>query len=183
MNWKHLLQGRWMKHPLHPALIHLPLGAWLTSGILDLLSVAAPSEELQRAAGYANLVALTAAIPAVASGLADYVDIDDRSTFNWATVHLGLNVAVAGLSAVSAKLRSDNKWAERPSKELAATQAALQALLLTSGYIGGSLVYQNGMRVGPLEPPQQEIESKPTQLEIRVAEAKRGARKLKEKIG
>jgi len=28
MGVKELLQGRWMNHPLHPALAHIPTGLW-----------------------------------------------------------------------------------------------------------------------------------------------------------
>ncbi|MFD0822736.1 (2Fe-2S)-binding protein, partial [Micromonospora zhanjiangensis] len=32
-----LLHGVWLGHPLHPALVQLPVGAWLSAAVLDLL--------------------------------------------------------------------------------------------------------------------------------------------------
>jgi uncharacterized membrane protein len=157
MTLKEILQGRWMTHPLHPATVHMPLGTWLTSICLDGIALVAPSENLVKAADYANRVALMAAVPSVASGLADYVDIEDESTFNWATIHMLLNVGCAGLSVAAWKFRAEEPGAERPSAKLAWTQLALLATLMTTGYIGGLCVYEKGMRVLPLEPPKEKL--------------------------
>ena len=32
---KNVLHGTWLGHPLHPALTHVPLGAWTTALALD----------------------------------------------------------------------------------------------------------------------------------------------------
>ena len=34
---KEFLQGRAFNHPIHPMLVHLPVGLWVTSLILDIL--------------------------------------------------------------------------------------------------------------------------------------------------
>jgi uncharacterized membrane protein len=157
MTIKEILQGRWMKHPLHPATVHMPLGAWLTSVCLDAATLFKPSEKLVKAADFANRVALFAAVPSIASGLADYLDIEDESTFNLATLHMLLNAAAAGLSVTAWKFRADEGEAERTPAKVAWTQLALLATLLTTGYIGGLCVYEKGMRVIPLEPPKEKL--------------------------
>jgi uncharacterized membrane protein len=157
MTVKEILQGRWMTHPLHPATVHMPLGTWLTSICLDGLSLIMPSEKLVKAADYCNRVALVTAVPSVASGLADYLDIEDEQTFNWATVHMLLNVAAAGLSVTAWISRNKEPDASRTPPKVAWTQLALLGTLLTTGYIGGLCVYEKGMRVLPLEPPKSEL--------------------------
>ena len=32
-----VLHGVWLGHPLHPALVQLPVGAWMSAAMLDLL--------------------------------------------------------------------------------------------------------------------------------------------------
>lgn len=163
MTLKEILQGRFMTHPLHPATVHLPLGGWVASVLLDTAALIRPSESLTKAADYANRIALAAAVPSVASGLADYVDVEDKETFNWATLHLGLNVAVATLGLTAWKFRAEDPHAEKPSAKLAVTQAVLLGTLFVSGYVGGLMVYEKAMRVIPLEPkgaqkPQPQLE-------------------------
>jgi uncharacterized membrane protein len=34
---KSFLQGKWLGHPLHPALVHIPVGAWTAALIFDLI--------------------------------------------------------------------------------------------------------------------------------------------------
>jgi uncharacterized membrane protein len=157
MSIKEFFQGRWMKHPLHPATVHMPLGTWLTSISLDAFALLSPSEGLVKAADYCNRVALVTALPSVASGLADYVDIEDEQTFNWATIHMCLNMAAAGLAVAAWKFRADEPEASRPPAKVAWTQLALLATLLTTGYVGGLCVYEKGMRVIPLEPSKEEL--------------------------
>ena len=38
MSLKGILQGKWLGHPLHPALVHLPTGLWPAALIFDLVS-------------------------------------------------------------------------------------------------------------------------------------------------
>ncbi len=34
---KDALHGVWLGHPLHPALVQIPMGAWISSAVLDLM--------------------------------------------------------------------------------------------------------------------------------------------------
>jgi uncharacterized membrane protein len=176
MTLKKILQGRWMTHPLHPATVHMPLGTWLTSICLDAASLITPSNKLVKAADYANRVALFAAVPSVASGLADYIDIEDESTFNYATIHMLLNVVCAGLSVAAWKFRAEDPEARRTPPKVAWTQLGLLTGLLVTGYIGGLCVYEKGMRVQPLEPSPDELgkpvwEKKVDQMKEKIAGA------------
>ncbi|HKS70233.1 MAG TPA: hypothetical protein VJQ45_07425, partial [Ktedonobacterales bacterium] len=35
--WKSLLSGTWLRHPLHPLLTDVPVGAWLLTALLDII--------------------------------------------------------------------------------------------------------------------------------------------------
>src|SRR5438067_2483598 len=98
MSIKELLQGKWLGHPLHPALVHLPTGLWPSALIFDIgthfarLEVAGAMELASRwciAGGV--LVALVAA-PA---GLADWWDIKpDKPARRLGWWHMGINFVV-----------------------------------------------------------------------------------------
>ena len=76
---KGLLQGKWLGHPLHPALVHLPTALWPAALLFDLLSRTdlagrscsrfriTPSSRLDCGAGGAL------------AGLADWADIKPKS--------------------------------------------------------------------------------------------------------
>ena len=40
---KDLLHGTWLGHPLHPVLVHVPVGTWLSAGLLDLVPPLRPA--------------------------------------------------------------------------------------------------------------------------------------------
>ncbi|MEE6258217.1 Rieske (2Fe-2S) protein [Plantactinospora sonchi] len=64
-----VLHGVWLGHPLHPALVQLPVGAWVSAAILDLL----PGQ--RRAATALVGVGTAAALPAALSGLNDWASL------------------------------------------------------------------------------------------------------------
>jgi uncharacterized membrane protein len=35
---KDFFQGKWLGHPLHPAIVHVPTGLWPAALVFDLLS-------------------------------------------------------------------------------------------------------------------------------------------------
>ncbi|HEX5287551.1 MAG TPA: DUF2231 domain-containing protein [Streptosporangiaceae bacterium] len=59
------LNGVWLGHPVHPALVQAAVGAWLSASIMDL----AGDREAARLLAAAGLAA---AVPAAAAGAADW---------------------------------------------------------------------------------------------------------------
>jgi len=62
------LRGTWLGHPLHPALVQVPIGAWTSAGLVDLLP------HRGRTASLLIAVGLAGAVPAVAAGWLDWSD-------------------------------------------------------------------------------------------------------------
>src|SRR5437879_10120524 len=60
---KDALHGRWLGHPLHPALVSVPLGAWTATLILDLT-------EMERGADISLALGIAGAIGAALAGVA-----------------------------------------------------------------------------------------------------------------
>ncbi|MEV4753696.1 Rieske (2Fe-2S) protein [Micromonospora sp. NPDC049559] len=61
-----ILHGVWLGHPLHPALVQLPIGAWFSAAVLDLL----PNQ--RRAATVLLGVGTVSALPAAVAGANDW---------------------------------------------------------------------------------------------------------------
>src|SRR5919112_6618676 len=66
-----LLHGTWLGHPLHPVLAMVPVGTWLSAGILDLVPATRPAATALITTGVA------ASVPAAVAGAADWSEQDD----------------------------------------------------------------------------------------------------------
>jgi hypothetical protein len=64
-----VLRGKWLGHPLHAALIDVPLGAWTTAVLLDAVESSTGREELRPGADAAIGIGLVGAIGAAVTGL------------------------------------------------------------------------------------------------------------------
>src|SRR2546421_8119551 len=93
---KSFLQGKPLRHPLHPMLVHFPIGLLLLSLILDLTSLVSPSaQNLPRSSFYAMFAGVITALLAAIPGLADYSGIrSDHPAKRTATAHMILNLIV-----------------------------------------------------------------------------------------
>src|SRR6185312_7004426 len=60
-----VLHGSWLGHALHPALVALPIGAWTTSAVLDMVGA-------RKGADTALGLGILASLPTAASGLVDW---------------------------------------------------------------------------------------------------------------
>src|SRR5688572_30154105 len=96
MDLRDFLQGKWMKHPLHPAIVSIPVGLWSMALVFDLLSRAGDGNvTFVRTSFYCILVGLVGALVAVPTGVADWSGIKPE-TPAWRTgfYHLTLNVVI-----------------------------------------------------------------------------------------
>ena len=147
---KDFLEGKPLRHPVHPMLVHFPIGLFVLSFVLDLTSLAFPSvPNLVRDSFYAMLVGIITALFAAVPGFVDYTDIrSDHPAKRTATAHMTLNLIVVALYGINLGVRSsmlaDSKIPLLPLiLSLVGT-----ALLSASGYLGGRLVYDDGIGVG-----------------------------------
>jgi uncharacterized membrane protein len=130
-------------HPIHPAVVHFPLGLLLTSTIADLAHVAGLWAE-PRFAAWLMAAGLAAGLPAVAAGLYDLRRLKEALVAR-ALRHAG-TMAVAWVGyAVALYLRRGALTAavETPVASIAVGIAS--ALVLGwGGWLGGELVYRYG---------------------------------------
>lgn len=83
---KDALHGVWLGHPLHPALVQLPVGSWLCAAMLDLGRGKRPAATALIGVGVAT------AVPTAAAGLTDYSALHQRQQ-RVGVVHAACNSA------------------------------------------------------------------------------------------
>ncbi|MFE4602201.1 Rieske 2Fe-2S domain-containing protein [Kitasatospora indigofera] len=94
-----VLHGRPLGHPLHPALVQLPVGAWLSAAVLDVV----PGSE--RAARVLVAVGVVSAAPAAWSGWVDWAEQHEQQ-MRTGLVHAASVATAVGLYGASWVARS-----------------------------------------------------------------------------
>jgi nitrite reductase/ring-hydroxylating ferredoxin subunit/uncharacterized membrane protein len=88
---KDALHGVPLGHPLHPILVQLPVGAWMSAGFLDLLG-----DEGERQARRLIGLGLLASVPAALAGSADWAEQHEQQ-MRTGVVHAAANSAAVTL--------------------------------------------------------------------------------------
>lgn len=148
---KHLLQGRPLRSPLHPALVHLPIALFPISLLLDAGSWMCPWNELYlvRGAFVALVGGLASGLLAGFFGFVDFAAIrTDHPARRTAIRHMVLNLVALALFAVSAALRLNALDATQTAPLPLWIAVVALGVLSYSGYLGGHLVYSDGIAVG-----------------------------------
>ncbi|HEX6967909.1 MAG TPA: Rieske 2Fe-2S domain-containing protein [Micromonosporaceae bacterium] len=139
------LHGVWLGHPLHPAMVQVPIGAWTSSAMLDLM----PGQ--QRAADALLTVGTAAALPTAVAGLNDWASLS-REQRRVGLVHAMSNTVGVGLfvASLAARMRGDYQRG-RVLSFLGLTAATGGA------YLGGHLAYKQGAAVNSGVPDLRHI--------------------------
>lgn len=127
-----LLHGVWLGHALHPALVIVPLGSWISAGVLDLLP--GRRDAAQTLVG----LGLVTAPGAMAAGFADWSDLHPQQQ-RTGLVHAAANAVAFGLQYVSWRSRRQGRHARGVTYGLAALSVGS-----LGAYIGGHLAYRQG---------------------------------------
>lgn len=150
MNLTEILQGKWLGHPAHPAIVHIPLGLWLGACLIDILLICGVSEpSLARLAFYAVLLGLIGALLVIPTGIADWSSIKkEKPAWKLGLYHMLLNVAATIVWAVNCILRYRTLDDPQPVTAALLTLSILGSLLLlVSGYLGSLLAFDHGISV------------------------------------
>src|SRR3954467_11346738 len=106
MSFKDIIQGRFMNHPLHPLIIHLPVGLWITSLIFDIAYLATSSANFAIVSYYCMLVGLISVLLAAPTGFAEYLTIPARTRPKQiATTHMLMNISISVLYLINLLVR------------------------------------------------------------------------------
>ncbi len=133
--------GRWVGHPLHPALSDLPVGLWAAATVLDVTDRSpAPGPGLD-AAGMLSAAGIVASCATALTGLTDWT-VSDEQDRRVGLFHGLLNTAALGLQSVSLGARvTGHRGTAR------ALGAASLTVTAAAAYLGGHLVFTKGVMV------------------------------------
>ncbi|MCE3556272.1 DUF2231 domain-containing protein [Pseudonocardia sp. RS11V-5] len=130
------LRGSWLGHPVHPLLVTVPIGAWVSAALLD---AAGGQEEAARRVVGAGMLSL---LPTAVTGLADWSGLDDRRR-RVGMLHAAGNVVSAAFLGASYVARRQGRH------RTGALLSLVGALPLgVAGALGGHLSYAQGAGVG-----------------------------------
>ncbi|CAM4399942.1 DUF2231 domain-containing protein [Deinococcus marmoris] len=136
-----ILHGVPLGHPIHPILVHLPLGGWMIAGMLDFFP-GQKSEETERAADLALTLGTVGAVATIATGWTDWAGARGEAR-RTGLIHGLLNETAFFLNIGSIVARRKQK--RGLGKLLSGTALGLA---LAGGFLGGELVYRHGLGVG-----------------------------------
>lgn len=145
------LHGRWLGHPLHPALVNVPLGAWTVAAALDALEEVSGHRALGNGADAAIGLGLVGTLGAAITGIADWRHTDGQAR-RIGFVHGVLNTGALALYATSLILRRVK--ARRAGRGVAAIGYVVAN---AAAYLGGHLVFSEQIGVdhtAAQQPPQ-----------------------------
>ena len=133
--------GRWVGHPLHPALSDLPIGLWAGVMVLDATDRDADPRRGIDAAGMLSAAGILAAGATALTGLSDWTVSNDQDR-RVGLFHGLLNTVALGLQGASLGTRmAGHRGTAR------ALGAASFTVTAAAGYLGGHLVFTKGVMV------------------------------------
>lgn len=138
---KDFLAGVWFGHPVHPALVTIPIGAWTSALILNLAWLSDEDEGVAKSADILMWVGNASAVGSAATGIANWVDTDGLEQ-RTGVLHALLNGSSLVLNVTSGLL----SLAGQRRSALALSSTAY-ALTIYSAFIGGELAYANAIGV------------------------------------
>lgn len=139
------LHGVWLGHPLHPAMVQVPIGAWLSAAVLDLM------KGQERAATTLVGIGVASAVPTAVAGLNDWAALSSDQRRVGLVHATGNTVALALYSmSLTARMRGDHARG-RLLAFLGLSAAGISA------YVGGHMAYQQAAQVNQSAPEMRRV--------------------------
>ena len=139
-------------HPIHPALIALPIGLFIWSLASDIIYLATDRDLMwYDIAFWTGIAAIVTALVAALPGFGDYITLASKTEAReMATAHMVLNLIVVGLFVVAMLLMLDEGATDGTRLGLVVAFHAVGVMLLAvSGWLGGHMVYRYHLAVDP----------------------------------
>ncbi|MET9902857.1 DUF2231 domain-containing protein [Streptomyces sp. NPDC006446] len=128
-----LLRGRPLGHPVHPVLVQVPIGCWLSAAVLDIV----PAD--RRAPTILTAVGLAGIAPAALAGWADWADLPPEQA-RVGLAHAVTNVAAVAFYTASLAARLRGRSARGRLWSLGGLTA-----VAVSGALGGHVAYRQAV--------------------------------------
>jgi uncharacterized membrane protein len=141
-------------HPLHPMLVVAPAALLPFAAVLDTMHRATDNEDYAKAAYYSLAGALIGGLAAGVAGAMDYLTIQPETDVKrTANLHAMINGGALAVTAANMAMRREQPNHTGGSLALSILAAAG---VIVSGWFGGRMVYEQGMRVKGVSPVAQE---------------------------
>lgn len=137
--FRDVLHGVPLGHPLHPVAVQVPIGAWLSATVVDLV----PGQ--QRAAKVLVATGVVSAIPAALAGYTDWSQLHEQQV-RVGFVHSTANLLGTSLYVASFVQRSKGRHGRGKALSLAGLSA-----VLVGGVLGGHLSYRQASGANHVE--------------------------------
>ncbi|MFB6612701.1 DUF2231 domain-containing protein [Streptomyces sp. NPDC085524] len=128
-----LLRGRHLGHPVHPVLVQVPIGCWLSASVLDYVPGTHHASTTLTAVGLAGVV------PAAVTGWVDWADLPPEQA-RVGLVHAASNVAAVACYTASLGARLRGRSARGRVWALGG-----MAAVAVSGALGGHVAYRQAV--------------------------------------
>ena len=139
------------EHPVHPMLIPFPIALWIFSLASDLIYLFGFGGPVWKdIALYTMVGGIVGGVAAAIPGYIDYRSLSDPVIVRVAQMHMVINVGLIVLFTINAGLRILNGTEALLPVLLSALGVAA---LSVSGWLGGDLVYVQGVAVQPEREP------------------------------
>lgn len=147
--------ARVKNHPIHPMVIPFPLALWGFSFAADMIYLfSGRKKKWRNIAKTAMGGGIVSALGAAAPGFIDYLSLKDEQVKNIATAHMLLNLSGVAAYSLNWQMRKSGRHQNLPI----AMSGINMILLVISGWLGGSMVYEH--KVGVVESePRPEVRS------------------------
>lgn len=140
-------------HPIHPMIVPLAIGGFLLSFLFDLVCYWKGAHPPWTIVAYWTMIGgILGALAAAVFGLVDLISLPSGPVKSTALAHMGINLTVVVLYLINAWMRTGSPD-YAPSTLCVLLSLVAILLLVISGWLGGKLVYELGVAVGPAPPP------------------------------
>jgi len=146
----HLSTASIAGHPLHPAVVPIPIGLLTAAAASDLAHLITGDGFFARMSRWLVGGGIAGGLMAAGLGIIDFATIR-AARGPMGIAHAGGNAAILGMSGLSLLLRQ--RSASRVPATALGLSAAAAAMLTITGWLGGELAFRKGIGVVP--PPQR----------------------------
>jgi len=146
--WQKLLQGRYLRLPIHPIVVHFPIALFTTALIFDLISFSNAGTPFAIAAYYTIWAGVISGIIAIFFGFVEYLyETPPGSDVFWtATSHAIVSVAAETIFIINLTLRFNNIIAPTPALPVILSIVGV-GLMFMANTLGSYMVFIHGVRV------------------------------------
>jgi uncharacterized membrane protein len=146
-----LTPARIRKHPIHPMIIAFPIALWVFALIAHLVHRGTGSTPWWTVSMYCTAAGLIGGVCAAVPGFVDFLTLSPSRTRMVAIWHFILNAIILVILAISFFM-----WLSGNASSVPLILMIVGvALLVVSGWLGGSLVYVHSVGVGGETTPEE----------------------------